>query len=64
MNEFFIAQPFSSKVEACSCPYCWHAYKTEISESGIIYAGICLQILLECSDIPILGICLGHQVIY
>ncbi|KAF9613324.1 hypothetical protein IFM89_006834 [Coptis chinensis] len=23
--------------------------------------GICLRILLECKDIPILGVCLGHQ---
>ncbi|CAL9106732.1 unnamed protein product [Musa acuminata var. zebrina] len=25
--------------------------------------GICHQILLECKDIPILGVCLGHQVL-
>ncbi|KAI6676481.1 hypothetical protein NL676_037277 [Syzygium grande] len=23
--------------------------------------GICLQLLLECTDIPILGVCLGHE---
>ncbi|KAF3788714.1 Para-aminobenzoate synthase [Nymphaea thermarum] len=25
--------------------------------------GICLRILRECKDVPILGICLGHQVV-
>lgn len=27
------------------------------------FAGICLRILCECGDIPILGVCLGHQVV-
>ncbi|KAG1331965.1 Aminodeoxychorismate synthase, chloroplastic [Cocos nucifera] len=30
-------------------------------ELSVVNGGICLKILSECKDIPILGVCLGHQ---
>ncbi|XP_057979569.1 aminodeoxychorismate synthase, chloroplastic isoform X2 [Malania oleifera] len=51
---------------------CYYLYKEKAFDNIVISPGpgsptcpedigICLRLLLECKDIPILGVCLGHQ---
>ncbi|KAL3650031.1 hypothetical protein CASFOL_006434 [Castilleja foliolosa] len=51
---------------------CYYLYEEKVFDNIVISPGpgsptcpsdigICLRLLLECSDIPILGVCLGHQ---
>jgi anthranilate/para-aminobenzoate synthase component II len=40
-----------------------HSYSLYVSDRVVLLPGVCARIFEQCPELPVLGVCLGHQVL-